>query len=105
MSTKLHAISDADGRLSSFFMTAGQVSDYIGAAASLDDLPQAQWLLGGRGYDADWFRDALKAKASQPHRDHVRASERRAPRRHSLRPLPNRLLLRRRARGTVAFWL
>jgi len=37
-------------------MTAGQVSDYIGAAALLDRLPKAQLLLGDRGYDADWFR-------------------------------------------------
>ncbi len=54
-----------DARLN-FFMTAGQVSDYTGAAALLDDLPKAQWLLGDRGYDADWFRDALQAKASSP---------------------------------------
>jgi transposase len=32
----------------------------------MDDLPKAQWLLGDRGYDADWFRDALQAKASSP---------------------------------------
>ena len=66
MNTKLHAVSDADGRPLSFFMTAGQVSDYTGAAALLDDLPKAQWLLGDRGYDADWFRDALEAKGIQP---------------------------------------
>ena len=47
-------------------MTAGQVSDYTGAAALLGDLPKAQWLLGDRGYDADWFRDALQAKGIQP---------------------------------------
>ncbi len=66
MNTSLHAVSDADGRPLSFFMTAGQVSDYTGAAALLDDLPKAQWLLGDRGYDADWFRDALEAKGIQP---------------------------------------
>jgi transposase len=66
MNTKLHAVSDADGRPLSFFMTAGQVSDYTGAAALLDDLPKAQWLLGDRGYDANWFRDALEAKGIQP---------------------------------------
>ena len=49
MKTKLHAVADANGRPLRFFMTAGQVSDYAGAAALLDD----------RGYDADWFRDAL----------------------------------------------
>ena len=36
-------------------MTAGQVSDYTGAAALLDSLPKAQWMLADRGYDADWF--------------------------------------------------
>jgi transposase len=42
MNTKLHAVADANGRPLSFFMTAGQVSDYTGAAALLDDLPKAQ---------------------------------------------------------------
>ena len=41
MNTKLHAVTDANGRPLSFFMTAGQVSDYTGAAALLDDLPKA----------------------------------------------------------------
>ena len=66
MNTKLHAVTDANGRPLSFFMTAGQVSDYIGAAALLDELPKAQWLLGDRGYDADWFRDALQEKGIRP---------------------------------------
>jgi transposase len=66
MNTKLHAVADANGRPLSFFLTAGPVSDYTGAAALLDDLPKAQWLLGDHGYDADWFRDALAAKGIQP---------------------------------------
>jgi transposase len=66
MNTKLHAVSDADGQPLSFFMTAGQVSDYTGAASLLDDLPKAEWLLGDRGYDADWFRDALGVQGIQP---------------------------------------
>ncbi|MBK6026969.1 MULTISPECIES: IS5 family transposase [Pseudomonadota] len=66
MNTKLHAVTDASGRPISLFMTAGQVSDYTGAAALLDSLPPAQWLLGDRGYDADWFRDALQAKGITP---------------------------------------
>ena len=52
MNTKLHAVTDVNGSPLTFFMTAGQISDYIGAAALLDDLPKAQWLHGGRGYDA-----------------------------------------------------
>ena len=66
MNTKLHAVTDADGRPLSFFMKAGQVSDYTDAAALLDDLPKAQWMLADRGYDADWYRDALQAKGITP---------------------------------------
>lgn len=66
MNTKLHAVTDEKGRPISFFMTAGQVSDYTGAAAFLDGLPKAEWLLGDRGYDADWFRDALDEKGITP---------------------------------------
>ena len=43
-------------------MTAGQISDYTGAAALLGSLPKAEWLLADRGYDAGGFREALKDK-------------------------------------------
>ena len=66
MNTKLHAVTDAEGRPLRFFMTAGQVSDYTGAAALLESLPKAEWLLADRGHDADWFRDALKDKGIKP---------------------------------------
>nr|WP_249201496.1 IS5 family transposase [Gluconobacter sphaericus] len=66
MNTKLHAVTDQNGRPLSFFMTAGQSSDYTGAAALLDSLPMAQWMLADRGYDADWFRDALEEKGIKP---------------------------------------
>jgi transposase len=60
MNTKLHAVTDASGRPLSFFIAAGQVSDFTGAAALLDDLPKAKRMLADRSYDADWFRDALE---------------------------------------------
>jgi transposase len=79
MNTKLHAVTDGEGRPIRFFMTAGQVSDYTGAVALLGSLPSADWLLApfhglqanhcratDRGYDADWFRDALKDKGIKP---------------------------------------
>ena len=62
MNTKLHAICDSQGRPLNLFVTAGQVSDYIGARALLSSLPKVDWLLGDRGYDADWFREALRDK-------------------------------------------
>ena len=62
MNTKLHAVADVQCRPIRMFVTAGPVSDYTGAAAMLSSLPKADWLLADRGYDADWFRDALKDK-------------------------------------------
>ena len=66
MNTKLHAVTDATGRPIRFFVTAGQVSDYTGARALLSSLPDADWLLGDRGYDADWFREDLINKKITP---------------------------------------
>ena len=40
-------------------LSEGQMSDYKGAALMLDALPPAKALLGDRGYDADWLRQAL----------------------------------------------
>ena len=66
MNTKLHAVTDAVGRPIRFFMTAGQVSDYTGARALVSSLPAAEWLLGDRGYDADWFREDLENMGITP---------------------------------------
>ena len=48
------------------YLSAGQTSDYIGAATLLSTLPLAGVLLADRGYDADWFRNALIARNNQP---------------------------------------
>lgn len=53
---KLPAVTNKNGSPLSFFVTAGQVNDYTGAVALLNDLPDAQSLLADRGYDDDWFR-------------------------------------------------
>ncbi|PZX10916.1 transposase, partial [Palleronia aestuarii] len=53
-------VCDSQGRLLDLFVTAGQASDYIGARALLSGLPKVEWLLGDRGYDDDWFREALE---------------------------------------------
>ena len=62
----MHAITDTSGRPVRLFITAGQVSDYTGAAALMNGLPEAEWLLADRGYDADWFRDTLIDKGTKP---------------------------------------
>lgn len=66
MSTKLHAITDANGRPLSFVITAGQIGDYTGVAASLDNLPKAKWMIADRGYDADRSRNALEQRGIKP---------------------------------------
>jgi len=43
------AICDSKGRPITFFVSAGEVSDYIGARALCDSLPGVDWLLGDRG--------------------------------------------------------
>lgn len=54
------------GRPIQLFLTAGNVSDYIGARALLPSLPAADWMLADRGYDADWFREGLKERSIEP---------------------------------------
>jgi transposase len=66
MNTKLHAVTDAHGRPIRLHITAGQISDYIGAAVLIEKLPKVDWLLADRGYDADWFRKRLKDKEIKP---------------------------------------
>jgi transposase len=66
MNSKLYAVTDAAGRPLRMFLTAGQRSDDIGARALLDGLPSAENLLADRGYDADWYRDALEGKGIKP---------------------------------------
>ena len=66
MNSKLHVESDARGRPICMYLSAGQTSDYIGAAALLSTLPPARALLADRGYDADWLRNALITRDIQP---------------------------------------
>lgn len=50
---RFHGVIYAQGRPLNFFVTAGQVSDKIGALALVGSSPRVAWLLGDRGYDAD----------------------------------------------------
>jgi len=53
---------ETQGRPIGLFVTAGQVSDDIGARALPSSIPNVDWRLGDRGSDADRFQDALKDK-------------------------------------------
>ena len=66
MNSKLHAVCDGKGRPLVMLLSEGQMSDYKGAALMLDAMPPAKALLGDRGYDAGWFRNALAARGIAP---------------------------------------
>jgi putative transposase len=66
LNSKLHAVCNAFGQPVAFHLTEGQASDYKGAAALLDVMPEADELLADKGYDADWFRGKLIEKGITP---------------------------------------
>ena len=66
MNSKLHMVCDGLGRPLTFFLSPGQMSDARGAAALLGALTTAKVLLADKGYDADWFREALADKGIVP---------------------------------------
>jgi putative transposase len=66
LNSKLHAVCDGAGRPVSLLLTEGQASDYKGAALLLHSFPKAKELPADLGYDAAWFRDALREKGITP---------------------------------------
>lgn len=66
MNSQLHAICDGQGRPLIMLLTEGQTSGYKGASLMLDALLPAKAVLGDRGYDVDWFRNALIKKGIAP---------------------------------------
>ena len=66
MNSKLHAVCDGLGRPLVMLLSEGQMSDFKGAALMIDAFPKAKALLGDKGYDADWFRQALTERGITP---------------------------------------
>jgi len=66
LNSKLHAVTDGDGRPVILELTAGNVSDYKGADMVLGQLPRSKVLLGDKGYDSLAFREALKDRGIEP---------------------------------------
>lgn len=66
MNSKLHAVTDADGRPIALLLTEGQMSDHTGAKLLYPSLPQVGSLIADKGYDSDEFRDALEARGITP---------------------------------------
>ena len=66
LNSKLHAVCDGRGRPLVMLLSEGQMSDYKGAALMMNAFPKAKTLLGDKGYDADWFRNALTERGITP---------------------------------------
>src|ERR1700730_1019083 len=66
LNSKLHAVCDGEGQTLVLLLSEGQMSDHKGARLILDALPPAKALLADRGYDRNWFRDALAKRGCEP---------------------------------------
>lgn len=66
MNSKLHAVCDGEGKPLVLLLSEGQMSDHKGARLILNALPPAKVLLADRGYDSNWFRNALTKRGCKP---------------------------------------
>ena len=66
MNSKLHVVCDGGGKPLVMLLTEGQMSDHKGARMMLRAFPPASALIADKGYDSDWFREALKARGTEP---------------------------------------
>ena len=64
LTTKIHALVDANGLPILLKLTAGQAHDGRSASDMLDRLGQGQILLADRGYDSDALRARLQSQGA-----------------------------------------
>ena len=62
LTTKVHALVDAEGRPIALKLTEGQAHDGCSAADMFDTVQAGQILLADRAYDSDALREALAAR-------------------------------------------
>jgi len=62
LTSKIHALVDADGRPVTLRLSGGQVHDSREAEALLEGVDEGTTLLADKGYDSDAIRDLLAQK-------------------------------------------
>lgn len=62
LTSKIHALADADGRPVALRLTGGQVQDSQQAQALLEAMPERATLLSDKGYDSNAIRETAAAK-------------------------------------------
>ena len=90
LTTKIHAVVDAEGLPITLKLTAGQAHDGRSADGMLDSVGEGDVLLADRGYDSDALRDAIAARGAWA----------------NIKPMPNRRNVRRSAPSStdIAIW-
>ena len=66
LTTKIHALVDADGRPVKLMLTPGQAGDAPVATALLEDLAPGATLIADRAYDTNTIRDLAAARGACP---------------------------------------
>jgi transposase len=64
LTTKIHALVDAEGRPIHLKFTEGQAHDGTSARDMLDSLGAGATLIADRAYDANWLRDAMAERGA-----------------------------------------
>lgn len=64
LTSKIHALGDADGRPVALRLTGGIVHNSKKTAALLQAIPEGATLLGDKGYDSNAIREAAAAKSA-----------------------------------------
>ena len=64
LTTKIHALVDANGNPIALKLTEGQAGDGKSASDMLDQIAAGQTLLADRAYDSDALRDTLAARGA-----------------------------------------
>lgn len=66
LTTKIHALTDANGLPLKLVLTPGQAADCPAAAQLLGHLRQGTILLADKAYDADWLRRSIETVGAAP---------------------------------------
>ncbi len=64
--SKLHALTDGEGRPIRFLLTGGQVADCRAADVLLDDLAPRTIVLGDKAYDSNAIRNQIERQGAVP---------------------------------------
>jgi len=66
LTTKIHALTDAQGLPLELVLTPGHAADCPAAAQLLGRLREGTILLADKAYDADWLRRSIEAAGAAP---------------------------------------